>query len=46
MYAKYILYLEDEYNESNKIKDTTNPDWKHKKMFKYCPATEAVSTFG
>ncbi|XP_064643927.1 kinesin-like protein KIF28 isoform X2 [Lineus longissimus] len=42
VYAKYLFYLDDEYSTTGKIDNTTNPDWIHKKVFSYNPATHEL----
>lgn len=41
-FVKYWVYEDDNATETNRIKDTTNPEWKHKKQYSFMPATQQV----
>lgn len=43
MYAKFKVYLDEEYTKTNKIKDTSNPDWNFKKVFTMKQLDDVVS---
>ncbi|XP_041372207.1 kinesin-like protein KIF28P [Gigantopelta aegis] len=40
IYAKYLVYHEVKYVETNKVKNTSNPDWNHAYLYKNPRADE------
>lgn len=40
--CKYKVYLDEKDTETDKISLTANPDFQHKKIFKFKPATRQV----
>ncbi|XP_064610663.1 kinesin-like protein KIF28 isoform X2 [Liolophura sinensis] len=42
LYAKFLVYTDDKYNETKKIPNTCNPDWNFKKQFDFPNATEKL----
>ena len=43
IYAKYLIYHEVKYVETNRVKNTSNPDWNHTYLYKHPNADEQVS---
>ena len=42
MHCRYRIYLDEQDTESDKISLTANPDFNHKKLFKFKPATRQL----
>lgn len=42
VYCKYTMYLDDEKTETEKISFTPNPEFNHKKLFSFYPATQQL----
>ena len=42
MHCKYKIYLDEKDKETQKISLTANPDFNHKEIFKFHPATIQV----
>ena len=44
MHVAYRVYLDDSDTVTEKISLTANPDFNHKKVFNFAPATRQVSS--
>ena len=42
-FCKYKVYLDKDYNQTEKVKKTINPDYQHEKLFSFAPVTKQVS---
>ena len=42
VHCRYRIYLDEQDTESDKISLTANPDFNHKKLFKFKPATRQL----
>ncbi|XP_046565118.1 LOW QUALITY PROTEIN: kinesin-like protein KIF28P [Haliotis rubra] len=45
VYAKYTVYMDEEYTNTSKVCGTANPDWKHKKQFNFTAVDEAFINY-
>ncbi|KAK3106540.1 hypothetical protein FSP39_022244 [Pinctada imbricata] len=45
MYAKFKVFIDENWKQTKKIKDTPNPDWNFSEVFKYPKATEELITY-
>ncbi|KAK2143188.1 hypothetical protein LSH36_870g00010 [Paralvinella palmiformis] len=45
VYAKYVVFMDDEYTSTKVIKDTSNPDWNHKKQFDFDDVTSELLNY-
>jgi len=41
-FCKYKVYLDKDYNETEKVKKTINPDYQHEKLFSFAPVTKQL----
>ena len=44
MFARYVTYTDVEYTSTEKIPDTSNPNWNFTKQFSYKPASKEVGS--
>ena len=42
MFAKYLVYKEDAMTSTNVVKNTSNPDWNHKRVVNFKQADSDV----
>ncbi|CAH1773103.1 unnamed protein product [Owenia fusiformis] len=45
VYAKFLMYVDDEPTCTKKIADTTNPEFNFKKQFSFAPATKQLVSY-